>query len=126
MAMIDWDKLEEKVDNWHKLFDKTAELIGNDTITFDKCIACYHRYAPYAFELNRCKQIKVDDSLIKGDIILTLMNNLGEEHKVVVSRAFEAKAFGDIANIEIVLIKIKDYLNKNNNKTLESFASEAL
>ena len=54
------------------------------------------------------------------------MNNIGEEHKVVVSRAFEAKAFGDIANIEIVLIKIKDYLNKNNNKTLESFASEAL
>lgn len=124
--MLDWDDLREKADKWKKQFDEIAELIGNDTIEFDRHISCYHKYAPKVYERVFCDEIKVDDYLIKGDIVLTVTNQWGKKTRVVISRAFEAKAFGEIASVEILLIKIKDYLVKRNKKALEDFASAPL
>ena len=124
--MLDWDDLKEKADKWHKLFDEIAELIGDDTIEFDRHISCYHKYAPRVFERVFCKKIKVDKYFIKGDIVLTVTNQWGNESRVVISRAFEAKAFGEVASVDILLIKIKDYLVKRNKKALEDFASAPL
>lgn len=124
--MFDWEGLREKADKWEKQFDKIAELIGDETIAFNKQISCYHKYAPKAYEIAFCDEIKVDDYLIKGDIVLTVTNQSGKKTRVVISRAFEAKAFGEIASVEILLIKIKDYLVKRNKKALENFASAPL
>ena len=125
--MFDWNQLKEKVDKWQKLFDETVELIGNGTVKFNKNISCYHKFAPRVFEMATLKEIKVDDNLIKGDIILTVTNHfVGQDFRIVISRAFEAKAFGELSNPEIVLIKIKDYLNKNNTQLIEEFAMSAL
>ena len=120
------DDLRDKVDKWKKQFDEIVELIGNDTIVIDRQISCYHKCAPKVYERVFCKEIKVDDYLIKGDIILTVTNQYGQKIRVVISRAFEAKSFGEIASVEILLIKIKDYLVKHNKKVLENFASAPL
>ena len=124
--MFDWNQLKEKVNKWQKLFDETVELIGNGTVKFNKNISCYHKFAMRVFEMASLKEIKVDDNLIKGDIILTVSNQMGQDFRIVISRAFEAKAFGELANPEIVLIKIKDYLVKHNTQAIEEFAMSAL
>ena len=124
--MFDWNQLKEKVDKWQKLFDETVKLIGNNTIKFDRKISCYHKFAARVFEMATLKEIKVDDNFIKGDIVLTVTNQWGQEHRIVISRAFEAKAFGELSNPEIVLIKVKDYLAKRNAQEIEEFAMSAL
>ena len=124
--MFDWEGLKEKSDKWKKLFDETAKLIGDKTITFDRHISTFYRFAPRAYEITNCKEIKIDDNLIKGDMVLTVTNGVGQDFRIIISRAFEAKAFGNITNVEILLIKIKDYLIKRNKQELEDFASAPL
>lgn len=123
---FNWEGLREKADKWKKQFDEIVELIGNNTIAFNRQISCYHKYAPKVYERVFCDEIKVDDYLIKGDIVLTVTNKLGKKTRVVISRSFEAKTFGEIASVEILFIKIKDYLVKRNKKALENFASAPL
>lgn len=124
--MLDWNELDQKVKQWQKVFDETKELIGSRKITFDRRISCYHKFAPRVYELSELKEVWVDDNMIKGDIVVAIENNVGKRFHVIVSRAFEAKAFGDVMHPEVLLIKIKDYLSKHNKIELEEFASMEL
>ena len=124
--MFDWVLLKEKSDKWKKLFDDVAKLIGNDTIKIEKTIECLYKIAPETFAISNIKEIKVDNNLIKGDIILVISNLTGQDYNVAVSKAFEGKAFGKIANPEIVLLKIKEYLKRKNKKEKQIFASLSL
>ena len=116
-------QLEEKTNKWIKLFDEITELVGQNTVGFDRNIECFYKLAPNSYQITSVKEIKVSDDLITKDLIIITENKLKQQNKIILSRNYENKTYGQIANPEMLLIKIKAYIIKKNKQELENFAS---
>lgn len=121
---FDWDKLAKHVKEWKDTFNKVKKIGDNRIVYITKSITCYYKVEPFIHVATQLKKFTVSKTL--GDILLTLETIDGEEYTVCVSEAFEAKAFGKIRNIELVLLKILDFFSNEEEKNLEDFASQAL
>jgi hypothetical protein len=98
--MIDFDKLDELRKEWHGRFDELVKLIedNNGCVIVNTPIFDYITKEPGVRVQMRLHSMKiVTGLLIDKHIVLEYMDEAsGELREVLVSRAFEAKSFGDI------------------------------
>jgi hypothetical protein len=98
--MIDFDKLDELRKEWHGRFDELVKLIedNNGCVIVNTPIFDYIKKEPGVRVQMRLHSMKiVTGLLIDKHIVLEYMDEAsGELREVLVSRAFEAKSFGDI------------------------------
>ena len=134
---IDFDKLTELRNEWHAIFDGVIAIIeGNggcitvgvpifDHIKVEQCMRVQMRLHSMTIRTGL---------LVDKHIVMEYMDEgTGEIREVLVSRAFEAKSFGDIKytkdSLKFILHVLNLYSNNNNNTTMakvEKFKKGAL
>ena len=124
----DWKKHNAHVDEWRKLFDIVASLIGDKIIEVKDNISCNYKVGMFAYQPMLIKSFEIGKGLIYGDLILNLETESGKKYRCTIARAFEGKSFGHLRNPEVVLAKLKNYMcgSKDETVDMEKFASEAL
>lgn len=134
---IDFDRLTELKNEWYAIFDGIIAIIeGNGgCITVGVPIFDHIKVEQFMRVQMRLHSMTICTGLlIDKHIVMEYMDEgTGEIRKVLVSRAFEAKAFGDIKyakdSLKFILHVLSLYNNNNNNTTMakvEKFKKGAL
>ena len=135
---IDFDKLTELRNEWHAIFDGIIAFIeGNgEYLTIGIPIFDYIKVGQCVRVQMKLHSMSIRTGLlIDKHIVMEYMDeHTGEIKEVLVSRAFEAKAFGDIKyakdSLKFILHILNLYSNNNNNNTtmakVEKFKKGAL
>ena len=134
---IDFDKLTELRNEWYAIFDGVIAIIeGNGgRITVCTPIFDYVKVGQRMRVQMRLHSMSIQTGLlVDKHIVMEYMDeNTGEVKEILVSRAFEAKAFGDIKyardSLKFILRVLNLYSNNNNNTTMakvEKFKKGAL
>lgn len=135
--MIDFDKLDELRKEWHGRFDELVKLIedNNGCVIVNTPIFDYIKKEPGVRVQMRLHSMKiVTGLLIDKHIVLEYMDEAsGELREVLVSRAFEAKSFGDIRYtsdcfkfiLNVLKLKYKDNISETMGKVSETFKKGA-
>lgn len=117
---IDLDELTRLRVEWHSLFDRMVKLIedNNGCIMVQTPIYDYIRVSPGVRESMRLHNLRiVTDLLIDKHVRMEYINeHTGEVRRVLVSRAFEGKAFGDIRYTTDTFKSLVRILELTNNK----------
>ena len=136
--MIDFDKLDELRKEWHGRFDELVKLIegNNGCVIVNTPIFDYIKKEPGVRIQMRLHSMKiVTGLLIDKHIVLEYMDEAsGELREVLVSRAFEAKSFGDIRYtsdcfkfiLNVLKFKYNDNFSDSMGKVSETFKKGAL
>lgn len=136
--MIDFDKLDELRKEWHGRFDELVKLIedNNGCVIVNTPIFDYIKKEPGVRVQMRLHSMKiVTGLLIDKHIVLEYMDEAsGELREVLVSRAFEAKSFGDIRYtsdcfkfiLNVLKLKYNDNFSDSMGKVSEAFKKGAL
>ena len=108
-------ELEKDVKQWTDSFDKLKGLIGDNIYKPDTYISTMVRTEPFVRKPMRLLYLSVSHSWIADDIVLHFINedNPDKVLNVLVSRAFEAKAFGDVREIEQLFDFLISLFNNN-------------
>ena len=108
-------ELEKAVKQWTDSFDKLKELIGDNIFKPDVYISTIVRAEPFVRKPMRLLYLSVSHSWLNDDIVLHFINedNPDKVLNVLVSRAFEAKAFGDVREIEQLFDFLISLFNNN-------------
>jgi hypothetical protein len=114
-------ELEKAVKRWTDSFDKLKELIGDGIYKPDTYISTMVRTEQFVRKPMRLLYLSVSHSWIADDIVLHFINEDSPDKvlNVLVSRAFEAKAFGDVRDIQqlfdflITLFNSNQMINKS-------------
>ncbi len=135
--MIDFDKLDELRKEWHGYFDKLVELIekNNNCAIMSTPVFDYIKKEPGVRVQMRLHSMRiVTGLLIDKHIVLEYMDEAsGELREVLVSRAFEAKSFGDIRYtkdcfkfiLHVLELKYNDNISETMGKVSETFKKGA-
>lgn len=134
---IDFDKLTELRNEWHAIFDGIIAIIeGNGgRVTVGIPIFDHIKVGQGMRVQMRLHSMSIRTGLlVDKHIVMEYMDeNTGEVKEILVSRAFEAKAFGDIKyakdSLKFILRVLNLYSNNNNNTTMakvEKFKKGAL
>jgi len=136
MNGMDWDKLTELKNEWYTLFDQMVGLIeaNNNCVILSTPIFDYIKIEQGVRKQMRLHSMKIiTGMLLNKHIALEYMDNdNGQLREVLVCRAFEAKAFGDIRYTKDCfkfILKVLQLTYKNENKTMaktEAFKKGAL
>ena len=135
---IDFDKLTELRNEWHAIFDGIIAFIEDNGEYLTIGIPIFDH-----IKVEQCMRVQMKlhsmsirtGLLIDKHIVMEYMDEqTGEIKEVLVSRAFEAKAFGDIKyakdSLKFILHVLNLYSNNNNNNTtmakVEKFKKGAL
>lgn len=136
--MIDFDKLDELRKEWHGRFDELVKLIedNNGCVIVNTPIFDYIKKEPGVRVQMRLHSMKiVTGLLIDKHIVLEYMDEAsGELREVLVSRAFEAKSFGNIRYtsdcfkfiLNVLKPKYNDNFSDSMGKVSETFKKGAL
>lgn len=108
-------ELDKAVKRWTDSFDKLKGLIGDNIFKPDVYISTMVRTEPFVRKPMRLLYLSVSHSWLKDDIVLHFINedNPDKVLNVLVSRAFEAKAFGDVREIEQLFDFLISLFNNN-------------
>lgn len=135
--MIDFDKLDELRKEWHGRFDELVKLIegNNGCVIVNTPIFDYIKKEPGVRVQMRLHSMRiVTGLLIDKHIVLEYMDEArGELREVLVSRAFEAKSFGDIRYtsdcfkfiLNVLKLKYNDNISETMGKVSETFKKGA-
>ena len=108
-------ELDKAVKRWTDSFDKLKGLIGDGIYKPDTYISTMVRTEPFVRKPMRLLYLSVSHNWLNGDIVLHFINedNPDKVLNVLVSRAFEAKAFGDVREIEQLFDFLISLFNNN-------------
>ena len=108
-------ELDKAVKHWTDSFDKLKGLIGDNIFKPDVYISTMVRTEPFVRKPMRLLYLSVSRNWLKDDIVLHFINedNPDKVLNVLVSRAFEAKAFGDVREIEQLFDFLISLFNNN-------------
>jgi hypothetical protein len=108
-------ELDKAVKRWTDSFDKLKGLIGDNIYKPDTYISTMVRTEPFVRKPMRLLYLSVSHSWIDDDIVLHFINedNPDKVLNILVSRAFEAKAFGDVREIEQLFDFLISLFNNN-------------
>jgi hypothetical protein len=108
-------ELEKAVKRWTDSFDKLKELIGDNIFKPDVYISTMVRTEPFVRKPMRLLYLSVSHFWLKDDIVLHFIDEDRPDKvlNVLVSRAFEAKAFGDVRDIEQLFDFLISLFNNN-------------
>jgi hypothetical protein len=138
LNMIDFNKLDELRKEWHGRFDELVKLIedNNGCVIVDTPIFDYiKKEAGVRVQMRLYSMKIVTGLLIDKHIVLEYMDEAsGELREVMVSRAFEAKSFGDIRYtsdcfkfiLNVLKHKYNDNFSDSMGKVSETFKKGAL
>lgn len=125
MNGFDWDKLTELRNEWYTLFDQMVELIeaNNGCVIVNTPIFDYIKVEQGVRKQMRLHSMRVITGMLTNKhVILEYMDSdNGQLREVLVSRAFEAKAFGDIRYTKDCfkfILKVLQLTYKNENRTM--------
>ena len=136
--MIDFDKLDELRKEWHGRFDELVKLIedNNGCVIVNTPIFDYIKKESGVRVQMRLHSMKIVTGLLTDKhIVLEYMDEAsGELREVLVSRAFEAKSFGDIRYtsdcfkfiLNVLKLKYNDNISETMGKVSETFKKGAL
>ena len=135
--MIDLEKLDELRKEWHSYFDKLVALIedNNGCVIVNTPIFDYIKKEQGVRIQMRLHSMRIVTGLLTDKhIVLEYMDEAsGELREVLVSRAFEAKSFGDIRYtrdcfkfiLRVLELKYNDNISKTMAKVSETFKKGA-
>ena len=108
-------ELDKAVKRWTDGFDKLKELIGDGIYKPDTYISTMVRTEPSVRKPMRLLYLSVSHNWLNDDIVLHFINEDSPDKvlNVLVSRAFEAKAFGDVREIEQLFDFLISLFNNN-------------
>ena len=108
-------ELDKAVKQWTDSFDKLKGLIGDGIYKPDTYISTMVRTEPFVRKPLRLLYLSVSHSWIADDIVLHFINEDSPDKvlNVLVSRAFEAKAFGDVRDIQQLFDFLITLFNSN-------------
>ena len=136
--MIDLEKLDELRKEWHSYFDKLVALIedNNGCVIVNTPIFDYIKKEQGVRIQMRLHSMRIITGLLTDKhIVLEYMDeSSGELREVLVSRAFEAKSFGDIKYtkdcfkfiLRVLELKYNDNFSDSMGKVSETFKKGAL
>ena len=119
-------EIEQHKERWYRKYDAIVNFLKSNggTATIEDNIYEEVRIGKKDFKTLLLVSISLSNTWIVNDILLSFADENEAPVRIVVSRSFEAKAFGDIKDVEGLFSLVISLLKISNNKIQKTMAKE--